>query len=65
MTDKEMRQYDLMVEWNIATAEEINLVKRIVGDSWEETIDSISWVRTGYADFDDYLQAEVEDGEEE
>lgn len=59
MTTKEMMVYDQIVELEIATAEEINLVKCIRGGSWMEVLNDIISVRTGYSDFDDFIEAEM------
>lgn len=59
MTTKEMMVYDQMVELEIATAEEINLVKSIRRGSWTEVLNDIISVRTGYSDFDDFIEAEM------
>ncbi len=59
MTTKEMTVYDQMVELGIATAEEINLVKCIRGGSWTEVLNDIISVRTGYSDFDNFIEAEM------
>lgn len=61
MTNKEMEIYDQMVELEIATAEEINLVKGIMGGSWSEVLNDIIWYRTGYSDFDDYIEAMMDE----
>ena len=59
MTTKEMTVYDQMVELGIATAEEINLVKCIMGGSWMDVLNDIVSYRTGYSDFDDFIEAEM------
>lgn len=61
MTSKEMTVYDQMVELEIATAEEINLVKCIRGGSWMDVLNDIIYVRTGYSDFDDYIEAMMDE----
>jgi len=59
MTTKEMMVYDQIVELGIATAEEINLVKCIRGGSWMEVFNDIIYVRTGYSDFDSFIEDEM------
>jgi hypothetical protein len=50
--------YDLLLEYEIATEEEIDLVVKING--WTtETLDSIVYVRTGYRDFEQYYTCEL------
>ena len=48
MTKEEEYIYDEVIELGIATAEEINLVKCIRGGSWEDVLNDIIYVRTGY-----------------
>lgn len=65
MTQAEMIKYDMMVDMGICTADELNLAFNLVGNSWTETIDKIIYIRTGYRDFEQYIQSEMEDEEEE
>lgn len=46
--------YELMIEYNIATEEEINLVTCINGYNIE-SLEDIIFVRTGYHNIDDCL----------
>ena len=49
--DKLNKIFDFIVEWNIATEEEIQLVTKING--WnEESLNDIIYVKTGYRDMD-------------
>ena len=61
MTQKEIMLYDQMVENDIATAEEINLVRNLMDGTWEHILNSICYARTGYHTLDDYFQAEMEE----
>lgn len=61
MTTNEMITYDMMIEYHIATAEEINLVANIMGGTWENIFDAITYARTGYNTWDQYLTAEMEE----
>lgn len=61
MNDREMHTYNQMVEREIATAEELNLVKRVKGGTWQEVLDEVMYIRTGYDTFEDYLWDESED----
>ena len=63
MTTEEMIKYDEMIEMGIATAEEINLVKNINGGTWNEVLDLICDVRTGYRTFEQYIENEMEEEE--
>lgn len=53
MTTEEM--YNYLVDFNIATEEEIDLVTTINGDN-EDTYEDILFVRTGYRSFDQLLE---------
>lgn len=64
MTQKEILMYDTIVDYNIATPEEINLVRNLVSGSWGEILNQIVQVRTGYNTIDQYLEEEFA-GEEE
>jgi hypothetical protein len=64
MTTDECIKYDRMVEYGIATAEEINLVRCIVSGSWTEVLNSIIYARTGYQTIEDWLYEEMEDCED-
>ena len=61
MTQKEIMLYDQIVENDIATAEEINLVRNVTDGSWEEILNKICYARTGYRDLDQYFEAEMEE----
>ena len=65
MTTNECIMYDQMVEWGIATADEINLVRNLLDGSWEEILKKICYTRTGYRDLNDFLQAEIFNKDEE
>lgn len=67
MTTDECILYDQMVEWGIATADEINLVRNVLDGSWEDILKKICYARTGYRDLNDFLQNEIfsDDNEEE
>ena len=61
MTPKEMEMYDMTVEYGIATPEELNLARNLVSGSWEEVINSVIYARTGYRNFDQYLDELMEE----
>ena len=61
MTQKEIMLYDQIVENDIATAEEINLVRNVTDGSWEEILNKICYARTGDRDLDQYFEAEMEE----
>ena len=61
MTQNEMMKYDQMVELEIATAEELNLARNLMGGSWNDVLDAVCFVRTGYRTFEQYIEAEMEE----
>ena len=61
MTVNEMITYDQIVELEIATAEEINLVKCCMSGTWDEVLKSILYARTGYRSIEQMLDDEEED----
>ena len=56
--------YDYLIEHEIVTEDEIDLVTKINGYN-EETLDNILYVRTGYQDLEQYTEYEDEDTYEE
>lgn len=58
MTTKECIDYTLMTECGIATAEELNLARDLLEGSWEEVLNAVLYIRTGYRDFDQMLGEE-------
>ena len=63
MTQEEMMKYDEMVEWNVATPEELNLARNLLSGSWNEVLDAVCYVRTGYRTFEAFVKEEM--GEED
>jgi hypothetical protein len=63
MTQNEIFKYDQMVEWGIATAEELNLARNLVDGTWNEVLDRVCYIRTGYKTFEQYITAEMEEDE--
>lgn len=59
MTTEEMITYDQIVEFGIATAEELNLARNLVSGSWTEVFNKVVYIRTGYHTFDQYYDAEI------
>lgn len=62
MTTDEGIKYDMMVEYGIATAEELNLARNLVDGSWNEVLDRVSYIRTGYRTWEQYVECEMEEG---
>lgn len=63
MTQDEMMKYDQMVEWNVATPEELNLARNLMDGSWNDVLDAVCYVRTGYRTFEAFIKEEM--GEED
>ena len=63
MTTNEMIKYDMMVEYGIATAEELNLARNLVDGEWNEVLNRVCYIRTGYRTFEQYIEAEMEEDE--
>lgn len=55
MTTNEMIKYDQMVEFEIATPEELNLARNLIDGSWNEVLDRVCYIRTGYRTFEQYI----------
>lgn len=64
MTIEEMNLYDFMVDATIATAEELNLARNLVGGSWLEVLNAVLYVRTGCRNFDQYFEENDEEEED-
>ena len=58
MTTEEMVLYDQVVNMDIATAEEINLVKNVAGGEWIDVLNSIIYARTGYRSIEQMMEEE-------
>lgn len=58
MTNREMEIYDYLVETEIATAEELNLARNLVSGSWEEVLNSVLYIRTGYRTLEQMFEDE-------
>ena len=63
MTTNEMVMYDELVELGIATPEELNLAHNLVSGTWEEVLNSVLFVRTGYRSIQQMVEAEDEEEE--
>ena len=61
MTEKEVYLYDMLVELNIATEEEINLAFNITDMCWFDTLNRVLYARTGYRNLEQYLEEEEEE----
>jgi hypothetical protein len=61
MTTNEMIKYDQIVEYGIATPEELNLARNMADGTWNEILDKVCYIRTGYKTFEQYIQAEMEE----
>ena len=59
MTDREMAIYDILVELEIATEDEISLVRYVKSGYWEEILNAIIYARTGYHDIEQLIECEL------
>ncbi len=63
MNKKECRMYDLIVEMDIATTQEINLVRNLLDGPWEEILNAIVYARTGYNTLEQFIAETYDDFE--
>lgn len=61
MTTNEMIKYDQIVEYGIATAEELNLARNLMSGEWNEVLDAVCYVRTGHKTWEQYLAETMEE----
>lgn len=61
MTTNEMITYDQIVEYGIATADELNLARNLVTGTWTEVLNAVVYVRTGYRTFEQFIECEMEE----
>lgn len=61
MTTNEMIKYDQMVEMSIATTEELSLARNLMSGSWNEVLDAVCYVRTGWKTFEAYIENKMEE----
>lgn len=60
MTREEMWNYDYMVEYGIATAEELNLAFNLIGGPWSKVLESVLFIRKGYRTFEQMFAEDEE-----
>jgi len=60
MNTEEMVLYDRIVEMDIATAEEINLVRCCMDGFWMDVLEAILYARTGYRTIEQLFDEEDE-----
>lgn len=60
MNKREEFIYDEMLEFDIATPEELNLARNLMDGSWEEVLNAVCYVRTGYKTFKQWFIEEVD-----
>lgn len=65
MTKREEMLYDTIVDYEIATKEEINLVRNICSGTWEEVLNDIIFARTGYHTIEQFFDGELGEDDEE
>lgn len=61
MAREEMDAYDFIVENEIATSEELNLVRNLLDGSWLDILNSVLYVRTGYRTIEQMIESENDD----
>lgn len=61
MTIEEMVLYDEIVDMGIATSEELNLARNLMNGTWEEVLNAVLFIRTGYRNMSQLIEAEEED----
>ena len=61
MTQNEMMMYDMMVELEVATPEELNLARNLVSGTWTEVLNSVLFIRTGYRSLEQMIAEEMEE----
>lgn len=61
MTREEMIMYDQLIDMEIATAKEINLVRCCMDGSWIDVLNAILYARTGYRSIEQMIEAEEEE----
>ena len=61
MTTNEMITYDQIVEFGIATADELNLARNLMTGTWTEVLNAVVYVRTGYRPFEQFIECEMEE----
>ncbi len=61
MNEKEMHLYDYIVETEIATANELNLARNLMSSTWEEVLNAVLYIRTGYHDLQQLIDEEEEE----
>lgn len=59
MTELEQANYEAMVGYEIATEEELNLVRSLISGSWADVIDAVCYARTGYRTFAQFYEEEI------
>lgn len=61
MTQNEMMMYDMMVELEVVTPEELNLARNLVSGTWTEVLNSVLFIRTGYRSLEQMIAEEMEE----
>ena len=61
MTQQDMMTYDMIVELEIATPEELNLARNLCSGTWKEVLNSVIYIRTGYRSLEQFITEEMEE----
>lgn len=66
MTEREINFYNDMVVFGIATFDELDLARALMRGSWEEVLNTVLFIRTGFHSYEQFLDAmgEFEDDDD-
>jgi len=61
MSTNEMIMYDQLIDMEVATPEEINLVRCCMNGTWTDVLTTILYIRTGYRSIEQMFDDEEEE----
>jgi hypothetical protein len=61
MNNSEWIKYNCLIDMEIATREEIHLVRNCMTGSWDEVLNAILYARTGYNSIEQMMEDEEEE----
>ena len=66
MNEREMNYYDDIVNFGIATSAELDLAGALMKDSWEEVLNTVLFIRTGFHSYEQLMNemGECEDDDD-
>ena len=62
MTTNEMIKYEQMVEYGVATAEKLNRARNYISGSWDNVLNTVCYLRTGFKTWEQYIEYRMEKG---